>query len=143
LADNGLVLNVGVGDGLADRQHVQNFSSHSALFKGLRGDGRTSNADVLDQFLDNLDGFGFVHFKLVDLGANLDPLDGDASSSGFLLDNVLSNKRFGYQTPSGDNSGQLFKICGDDLWTSTLADLSFILGFVLSGNSTARFYKHI
>ena len=54
LADHGLVHHVGEGDGLADRHHVQNFSSHSALFKGLCGDGRTSNADILDQFLDNL-----------------------------------------------------------------------------------------
>ena len=54
LADHGLVLHVGVGDGLADGQHVQSFTSQSALFKGLGGDGRTGQADVLDQFLDNL-----------------------------------------------------------------------------------------
>ena len=57
-------------------------------------------------------------------------MDRDASFSDFLLDNVLSNERFDYQTLSGDNGGQLFKVCGDDLWTGTLADLSIVLALL-------------
>ena len=60
----------------------------------------------------------------------LNPLDRDASFSDFLLDNVLSNERFDYQALSGDNGGQLFKVCGDDLWTGTLADLSIVLALL-------------
>ena len=95
LAFGRFIFDLREGNRLSEGRDFQSLSRPGTLFKLLSNLGIVVIADVLDTPHLDLDGFGFFRFELVDLGTDIDPLDGDAGLAVLLLDQVLTDHGLG------------------------------------------------
>ena len=92
----------------------------------------------------NLDRPGLFSLVLVDLGADLDLLDGDADLAGLVLslDQVLANDGLGALRGQED-LGQALQRGGDHFLFNAFGLFLLVSGPVLAGDALARFLDHV
>ena len=83
LTSHGFEFNLGERYGFVDNFQSQNFSRLGTLFKLLSKRGAGFLANVFHHFTLDLDGFGLFSLALVDFGANLHQLFGNADLARF------------------------------------------------------------
>ena len=143
-ADSRLILDLGVGDGLASEGQDQRFSSLGTLLKLVSLAGRSVKADKLEHLADKSLGLGLLRLLLVDLGASLDLLDGDADAGVPLLNDVLADQRPGQLAGAlSQLFHQLFQGSTNDAFLDALVQFAFVLGPQLAGDALALVLDHV